>query len=153
MGGKIEIEIPDQSDVVPPNILKGKTKEVNILINSLPRCSSNYVPLNYSIRAPMPHEELREKNHTPYSLFQLFIPFSLLQTMAFHTNKKAGLERSGYSKWQREWYDTSDAEIGAFIGILLYMGIGKLPRMREYWNVDFNRPFNSLIINAMSRIR
>lgn len=52
----IKIEIPDQSDVIPPNILKGKKKNVDQLINKLPKCSPDYTPLKIPMRAPIPHE-------------------------------------------------------------------------------------------------
>ena len=149
----IEIEIPDQSDVIPSKILKGKQKNVQLLINNLPPCSPKYVPLNVSMRAPSPHEELRIKRQTPYSLFQLFLPFSLLQIFANHTNIKASLERVKVSKHQRPWHEITAAEIGAFIGILLYMGIAVMPRTRDYWSVDSNRAIHGLIINCLSRVR
>ncbi len=56
---EIEIEIPDQSDVVPPNILKGKKHDVQKLIDDLPPLSSNYTPILISYRDPVPAEELQ----------------------------------------------------------------------------------------------
>lgn len=136
----IEIEIPDQSDVVPPGILKNKKKNVDFLIKELPPCSTRYVPFLVPNRPPMPHEKLRKKAQTPYSLFMLYVPFCLLEIIAKHTNVKANLERVQVSNQQRAWHDTTTAEIGAFIGVLLYMGIVHMPRTPDYWNVDSIHP-------------
>ncbi len=78
MTREIEIEIPDQSDVVPRNILKGKKHDVDKLINDLPAISSNYTPIQISHRDPMPHESFRRKPPDPVSIisviFLLFAP-------------------------------------------------------------------------------
>lgn len=150
MTREIEIEIPDQSDVIPPNILKGKKHDVQKLIDDLPPISPNYAPLSIPLRDSIPHQELRMKQQTPFSLFQLFFCSSLLQIMAKHTNIKANLERSKATHHQRPWKDTTSTEIGAFIGILLYMGISSLPRTRDFWNHDLNRPIHLMIINCMN---
>ena len=149
----IEVEIPDQSDVVPSNILKGKKKNVDSLIDKLPTCSPDYTPLIIPNRPPMPHAELRRKRQTPYSLFQLFVPLFLLQIISDHTNLKARLERVEESKQQRSWHATTASEIGAFIGVLLYMGVAAMPRVPDYWNIDSKRPIHGLILGSLSRIR
>lgn len=123
------------------------------LINELLPCSSNYVPLIISMRPLMPHETLQRKRQTPYSLFQLFIPFFLLQIIANHTNLKARLERVEESKRQRPWHETTASEIGAFIEVLLYMGVTVMPRVPDYWNTDPKRAIHGLILGSLSRIR
>ena len=139
--------------MVPSNILKGKKKNVDSLIDKLPTCSPDYTPLIIPNRPPMPHAELRRKRQTPYSLFQLFVPFFLLQIISDHTNLKARLERVEESKQQRSWHATTASEIGAFIGVLLYMGVAAMPRVPDYWNIDSKRPIHGLILGSLSRIR
>jgi hypothetical protein len=58
MAREIEIEVPDQSDIIPPNILKGKKHDVDKLINDLPSISPNYVPISIPYRDSEPHQEL-----------------------------------------------------------------------------------------------
>jgi hypothetical protein len=70
MAREIEIEIPDQSDIIPPKLLKGKKQAVEKLIDDLPAPSPNYTPISISYRQSMPHEELQPQ--TPILLFQLF---------------------------------------------------------------------------------
>lgn len=146
----IEIEIPDQSDVVPSNILKGKKKNVDSLIDKLPKCSPAYKPLKIPKRAPMPHEELRGKHLSPYALFQLFVPSFVLQIISNHINLKAELERDKKDRRQRTWHATTASEIRAFIGVLLYMGVAFMPRVPDYWNVDPKRSIHGLILNSLS---
>jgi hypothetical protein len=73
--------------------------------------------------------------------------------MAEHTNIKAHLERVEAFGHVRSWHDTTAAEIGAFVGILLYMGLLPRPRIADYWNYDSNRPIHLMIINCMSSKR
>ena len=146
----IEIEIPDQSDVVPSNILKGKKKNVDSLIDKLSNCSPDYKPLKIPKRAPMPHEQLRGQRHSPYSLFLLFIPSFVLEIIAIHTNLKAKLERNEEDRKPRPWHETTASEIGAFIGVLLYMGVASMSRVPDYWNIDPNRPIHDLIRKSLS---
>ena len=127
----IEIEVPDQSDVVPSEILnqqKGKQKlSVDEITKSLPPLSSKYSPIFVPYRKP--ESILASKEQTPYSLFSLFISSNLLQIIANHTNLKADRERVQVTKHQRPWYPTNLSEIGAFLGILLYMGYTPMPRI------------------------
>lgn len=104
-------------------------------------------------RDPMPAEKLRLKLQTPSLLFHMFFSSFLLQTMSKHTNLKASLERAEAFGHIRKWTDTTSAEIGAFIGILLYMGISSMPRITDYWNLDPKRAIHALIINCMSCTR
>ncbi len=127
-----EIEVPDQTDVIPASIVKEKKPEVQKIIDDLPLCSVRYSPIHVPFRNPMPRDVLRLQLQTSLSIFQLFIFSALLQIIANHTNLKASLERVEETQHQRHWHDTTGPEIGAFIGILLYMGCNVLSRTTEY---------------------
>ena len=77
----------------------------------------------------------------------------MLQIIANNTNLKANLERIQDFKQQRSWHKITAAEIGAFLGILLYISYTFVPRTRDYWNIEPNRAVYSLIINCMSAAR
>lgn len=149
----IEIEVPDQSDVIPAKIAKEKKPSVQKIIDDLPPCSEKYVPMNISFRPPRPHHVLREKTHTPFSLFSLFFSSSLLQMIAEHTNIQADLKRSQADDPQGPWSPARGAEIGAFFGILLYMGYARMPRVEDYWATNLTYAFHHMIISCMGRIR
>ena len=79
----IEIEVPDQSDALPPSILKEQAKKnipsVQSIIDSMPPPSSNYCLISIPFRKPQPDETLRLINQTPFSLFSLFFSFEMLE--------------------------------------------------------------------------
>ncbi len=148
-----EIEIPDQSDVIPASIAKEKKHDVQKIIDDLPSCSPKYSLIDVPFRNPKPSEMLQSQQQTPLSIFQLFISSTLLQIMTNHTNLKTSLKRVEETRHQRHWHDTTDPEIEAFIDILLYMRCTILSRIREYWNTNINHAMHDMIINFMSRTR
>ena len=115
----IEIEVPDQSDVLPPSVLKEQAKKnppsVQSIIDSIPPSSSRYSPVSVSFRPPQADEMLRLRTQTPFSLFSLFFSSELLEIMAQNTNLKAGKEYSTNNfKHRRLWHSTSAAENRCF---------------------------------------
>ena len=151
----IEIEVPDQSDVVPSEILnqqKGKQKfNVDGITKSLLSLSSKYSPIFVLYRKPV--SMIPSKEQTPYRLFSLFISSNLLQIIANHTNLKADREHVQVTKNQRQWYPTNQSEIGAFLGILLYMGYTAISRIRDFWNVNPKLAIYSIFLKSMSLTR
>jgi hypothetical protein len=127
-----EIEVPDQSDIIPQRIIKEKKPDVQTIIDDLAPCSSKYVPIRVPYIKPMLSDELRSKQHTFLSIFQLPISSTLLQIMANNTNINADLKRDEVTHQQRSWQKITEAEIEAFMSILLYMGYTMLPSTRDY---------------------
>jgi hypothetical protein len=150
----IEIEVPDQSDVLPPSIVKEQTKKnkpsVQSIIDSIPSPSFTYSPIVVPFRSPQSDETLTMINQTPYSLFSLFFSSDLCEIVAKNTNLKANKEYFRNSKEQRHWHDTCASEIGAFLGILLYMGLALMPRITDYWSTNPKCAIHELVIQAMS---
>ncbi len=99
----IEIEVPDQSDVIPARIIKEKKRDPQKIIDELSSCSSKYALIRVPYRKPKVNdlEMLQIKEQTPLSIFQLFISSSLLQIMSNNINIKTDLERVEESHRQR----------------------------------------------------
>jgi hypothetical protein len=96
----------------------------------------------HNIDAPLPR--LRHEHHrlppdcTPLQLLQCFLPRSLMEEFAQHTNAAA----------PHDWRPTTAEELYAFIGVHLFMGINRLPEV--YWSQTFGHP---LVTSLFSRDR
>jgi hypothetical protein len=67
---------------------------------------------------------------SPLQLLQLFLPPSLMEEFAQHTNAAA----------PHGWRPTIAQELYAFLGAHLFMGIDRLPRTHMYWSSTFGHP-------------
>jgi hypothetical protein len=98
----------------------------------------------HAINVPLPR--LRHQHQqatfddTPLQLLQRFLPPSLMGEFAQHTNAAA----------PHGWRPTTAAELYAFFGAHLFMGIDRLPRTEMYWSSTFGHP---LITSLFSRDR
>jgi Transposase IS4/DDE_Tnp_1-like zinc-ribbon len=77
---------------------------------------------------------------TPLQLLQRFLPQSLMEEFARHTNAAA----------PHDWRPTTADELYAFLGVHLFMGIARLPRTEMYWSHTFANP---LVTSLFSRDR
>lgn len=77
---------------------------------------------------------------TPLQLLQLYLPPPLIQQFAEYTNNTA----------PHGWRHTTVAELYAFIGVHIYMGIDRLPETEMYWSATFGHPY---IMQLFSRDR
>ena len=66
----------------------------------------------------------------PLSLFSLYFDDALLSLIVRETNRYAEQALSGTSKV----WSTDAAEIRAYLGFMLLMGINELPEIRDYWS-------------------
>jgi hypothetical protein len=64
---------------------------------------------------------------SPLELLQLFLPPRVMHEFAAHTNAAA----------PHGWRPTTTAELYAFLGVHIYMGIDRLPRTEMYWSGKF----------------
>ena len=98
----------------------------------------------HPIDVPLPrlrHEQQRlPPDCTPFQLLQCFLPRSLMEEFAQHTNTAA----------PHGWRPTTAAELYAFLGAHLFMGIDRLPRTELYWSQTFGHP---LLTSLFSRDR
>ena len=79
-------------------------------------------------------------DETPLQLLQRFLPPAVMEEFAGHTNTVA----------PHDWRPTTAAELYAFLGAHLFMGIDRLPRTELYWSSTFGHP---LITSLFSRDR
>ena len=97
----------------------------------------------------------------PMEFFKQFITNELLEEITFHTNLyntqratrgyKTAVKRRGSSQTSfREIEPVTKVELQQVFGIILYMGVHKLPSRRMYWG---NKTVVPLIANTMSRNR
>jgi len=75
------------------------------------------------------HRQQDYADTSAFALLQLFLPLALMEEFAHHTNAAA----------PHDWRRTTAAELYAFLGVHLYMGICRLPRTRMYWNETFSQ--------------
>lgn len=90
----------------------------------------------------------------PNEFFKIFFNDQLLDLIVLETNRYAQQSRNkplpANSRLHR-WKDTDNHEISTFFGIVLYMGLKKLPRMSDYWSK--NPLYCNQISARMSRNR
>lgn len=74
----------------------------------------------------------------------------MLQTIANNTNSKADFEQVEDSDQQQPWKPITQADIKAFIGVLLYIGLAFMSRIENYWNTNSDKAMHILIIKSIS---
>ena len=98
----------------------------------------------HAIQPPLPrlrHERQPALDEdTPLLLLQRFLPSALMEEFAQHTNAAA----------PHGWQPTTAAELYAFLGAHLFMGINRLPRTEMYWSATWSNP---LLTSIFSRDR
>jgi len=99
----------------------------------------------HDIEVPLPrlrHLENRPppENATPLQVLQYFLPLQLMEEFAQHTNAAA----------PHDWRHATAAELYAFLGAHIFMGIDRLPRAEMYWSAAFQ---HSRLASVFSRDR
>jgi hypothetical protein len=98
----IEIEILDQTNAILTSIAREKKRDVQEILNDLSSISVNYSSIRVFFRSFQLSDELRFKQQISFSIFQLFIFFSLLQIMTNNTIIKIDLKRNEVIHEQRD---------------------------------------------------
>jgi hypothetical protein len=80
----------------------------------------------------------RLSDATPLQLLQRFLPHSLMEEFARHTNAAA----------PHDWQPTTAAELYAFLGVHLFIGIARLPRTEMYWSSTLANPLVTVTVTA-----
>lgn len=95
-----------------------------------------------------------DANFTPASLADLFFSEDFIKTLVDATNEYANRTAQPLQRHSRfrYWKNTTPHEMRRFIGMLLYMGVVRLPVISYYWRLDrlYNLP---LFRSLMSRNR
>jgi len=102
-------------------------------------------PQLHDIDVPLPrlrHLQNRPPpaNTSPMHLLQYFVPQQLMEEFAHHTNTAA----------LHDWKHTTAAELYAFLGVHIFMGIDRLSTIDMYWSAEYR---HSTITSIFSRDR
>ncbi|KAJ8970455.1 hypothetical protein NQ314_001227 [Rhamnusium bicolor] len=87
----------------------------------------------------------------PYDIYKIFVTDEIIDYMVDQTNlyvQQIGPIRRSKTK---SWVPTNHNEMETFIGILLWMGLFKLPKLRNYWSKNFL--YENNISKTMTRNR
>ncbi|XP_039547063.1 piggyBac transposable element-derived protein 4-like [Pimephales promelas] len=101
--------------------------------------------------APGP-QLIRTGTYTVLQFFQLFFSNTLLQTIITNTNDFGSTH---YSKPSNPWIDITLQDIFAFIAMVIYMGIVKLPSITDFWRGGnlYSLPFPKKVMTGKKFLR
>lgn len=112
----------------------------------------DFTAQNVGIR-PDIYENFR--NNSPLHFFFMFLDDEVFELMTTETNRYAAQKLADpkleVNARLRKWKDTNPEELKIFIGILLWMGLVRMPNLHSYWstkNIYYNK-----IKTIMSRNR
>ena len=89
---------------------------------------------------------------SPLDLFSCFFTHTVWDLLVTETNRFAS-QNSNTSAHARPWHDTTVAEMMAFTGILIIMGIIQLPRLEMYWQQSHTLLTTPGVSSIMSLVR
>ena len=90
-----------------------------------------HVPPFTAVTGPVSHVP---DNKSAIDFFHLMFPESLIETIVTETNRYA--RQCTAVKPDAKWYDTTLAEMKAYLGLHIIFGIKQLPANRHYWSKD-----------------
>nr|CAI5852091.1 unnamed protein product [Callosobruchus analis] len=77
----------------------------------------------------------------PYDFYRLFLTDEILELITEQTNiyanQKANNKDPSRKTKSKPWVPTNTEEIKTFFGIIIWMGLFKLPQLRDYWAQNF----------------
>ena len=76
------------------------------------------------------------KPDDPYAIFSLFFDDSTLGILAQNTNKYAELNPAPSTPYARPWRPTTIAELRAYIGVYIWMGVHPESSIESYWSTN-----------------
>lgn len=106
----------------------------------------------HAAQADVPHAFQLDGELSPLTLFTLFFSDSVCSQIAVNTNAYAASKGAGEVEGSRHWEDTTLGDIHIFLGILVYMGIFRLPCVEDYWSTNPSYPQHS-IAHFMTLVR
>ena len=139
---KAEVEAEDEAEV-EAEVETEKDKQVNTRTQAIKIStfclhyspnptgwldSSTPVVVNPFTGSPGPKQEIPTD---PAKVFQLFFTDELLDLIVEETNRYAALCKGSETSWR-----TNKAEMRAYFGFQIIMGITKRPEIRDYWSRD-----------------
>ena len=96
-------------------------------------------PQPFTEPAPGPSRRFVNPENNPAKFyFDLLFTDDIWQMIVRETNSYYNfMVRTDPNKHKRAWHPVTREEMEAFIGIIILMGIIKLPRFRMYWKEDY----------------
>ena len=85
---------------------------------------------------PGPTSILVTSESTPLPIFSHFFTDEVWELLVLETNRFAA-SVCGTTPRARPWIDVSQQEMREFFGVLIYMGVCRLPRLGLYWTTNF----------------
>ena len=108
---------------------------------------------DYSLTpGPTSSEVTSGANLKAVDLFNRFFTDDVWDLLVEETNRYAAFN-IGTSPHARPWKEVSKDEMKAFIGLLLTMGILRLPRLEKYWENKCRRTRTPGVSEVMPRVR
>lgn len=80
----------------------------------------------------------------PHSFYSLFVTDEIFEMIANETNIYASQRKCEQQSYRlHQWYETNSNEIKRFFGLIMWMGLVRLPKIDLYWSKyeGFNLPF------------
>jgi hypothetical protein len=136
---------------IPPHILK------------LEKYPSEFNPINLIERPGTPKLPIPKKSMSELDALCLYLDDEIIELIVDHTNRNAAQCRGEHDRGQKQnnmylpiqrpWKDVSKTEMYRFLGIFMYMGNHKEPRIENYWRGAGSGPLHVSVVASMSRVR
>ena len=108
-------------------------RERNILVNGWKKQENVYT--NFPFNGATPDPTTPSAGVSASDCFGRFFTDEVWDLLVEETNRYAAQVRSAISSPSaRPWHDMDRAEMKAFVGLLMAMGLCKLPRLEMYWS-------------------
>ena len=76
------------------------------------------------------------ENLQPLEFFYKTFPRKIIQQIAAETNRYYAQSQQNIKNKYTKWVDITEAELLAFFGVTLAMGLTNLPEMTDYWSTS-----------------
>ena len=135
-----EQELQGVANTNPPAVEALKKKKIKPSLTKLRSevkpPSAEYTPISYAPRDAIAH--VPEGCSTPIQYFRLYITKAHCDLIAKHINLNAVAEiikrpPNRYSR-SRVWKATDGGQISRFMGIIMAMGLARMPETSQYWS-------------------
>jgi hypothetical protein len=146
MEASLESDVDEESPDEPsPPVINSSSEEEEeekgTTVGWMTQISEVAVP---PFEAPAGKQHAARHAQSPLDFLQLFLPPEFMQQLADNTNAYAQ-QRGAERGWR-----TTPAELYAFLGVHIYMGICRLPQWHMYWSELYQQPF---VVSAFLRSR
>lgn len=138
-----EIQVTKNGDVIIWSDMEGNLNNFNFLPAERPGISEA--------------TDLHLLKNSPFEFYSLFLDNEILDLLVTETNRYAeqrivdAIARENVRPIYLNWYDTSRDEMLTFIGVVLWMGLDRKPKLRNYWCK--NEMYSSVLSKTISRNR